>query len=77
MDIRQAREANKGKVIVWYPFQLGGQWADRGMWCAEKDGEVLDYDRRKYLIADALRDGESVVVFTLHKGGEVTVKEVK
>lgn len=75
-DINKAREANKGKVIVWYPFSLGGQLADRGMWCAEKNGVVDDYDKQTRLIADNFHKGEQVVVFTLHRNGQVTAVDI-
>jgi hypothetical protein len=75
VDITDARKRSAGKVIVWYPFQLGGQIADRGMWCAEKNGEVIDYGKQRHLIADALQEKENVVVFTLHKNGSVSVRE--
>jgi hypothetical protein len=50
MNITEAFEQNKGKVIIWYPFHLGGSIHDRGLWCAEKDREVLDYHNKNTLI---------------------------
>ena len=50
MNINEAREANKGKVIVWYTHQIGGQLRDRWMWVAEKNGEIIDYHKKNILI---------------------------
>jgi len=77
MDIGEARTQNKGKVIIWYPFNHGGQIGDRGMWCAEKNGNVLDYNKQGHLISDALAKSEDVVVLTLHRDGSVTVTEIE
>ena len=63
----------KGKVIVWYPFNVGGQLADRWMWMSEKDGEVIDYHRKDILIEQALKDGDEVVVLRKHKNGTFSV----
>jgi hypothetical protein len=76
MNINEARAANKGRVIIWYPFSLGGQLADRWMWCAEKNGDVIDYDKRDNLISDALAAHEEVVVFTCHRNGSVSTKRI-
>lgn len=75
-NISKAREANKGKVIIWYPFNLGGMIQDRQMWCAEKNGEVIDYDGQTRLIADNFHKGERVVVFTLHRNRQVTATDI-
>jgi hypothetical protein len=74
-NIREARKANKGKAIVWYPFQLGGMPQDRGVWCSEKDGDVIDYNDKQVLVNNALRVGESVVVLTLHRDGSVSARQ--
>jgi hypothetical protein len=76
MDINEARAKNKGKVIVWYPFNLGGQIKDRWMWCAELNGQVEDYDDKQVLINNALDLGLNVVVLTLHRDGNVTTKDI-
>ncbi len=76
MDIRKALEAYKGKVVIWHSHQLGSQLADRWMWTAEKDGEVIDYHRKDVLITDALAAGDQVVVLTLHRNGQVSAKEI-
>jgi hypothetical protein len=75
-NISEARRGNKGKVIVYYPFGWGGQLKDRWMWCSEKDGEVIDYDERDALIDGALSAFDEVVLFTVHRGGQVTSKQV-
>jgi hypothetical protein len=67
-DINKARAANKGKVIIWYPFNLGGMLADRWMWMAEKDGSVLDYDSKAALLAQY----KDAVLLTLHRDGSVS-----
>lgn len=67
------QEQCKGKVIVWYPFNVGGQLADRWMWMSEKDGDVIDYDSKQGLIDDALAKGESVVVLRKHKNGKYSI----
>lgn len=61
--------------MIWYPFQLGGQLADRWMWCAESDRAVINYDSKSQLLAEALADGKKAVVFTLHKNGTITARE--
>jgi hypothetical protein len=76
MDISEAREVYRGKVIIWYQMQLGGQLKDRSLWVAEKNGEVLDYHGKNTLIASALAAGEEVVVLRLHKNGQVSAKEI-
>lgn len=68
-------EQFKGKVIVWYPFTVGGQLADRWMWMSEKDGEVIDYHRKDVLIEQALAGGEEVVVLRKHKNGTYSVMQ--
>ena len=68
-------EIHKGKVIVWYPFNVGGQLADRWMWMSEKDGEVIDYHRKDVLIEQALAGGDEVVVLRKHKNGTYSVAE--
>ena len=69
----EVQEQCKGKVIVWYPFNVGGQLADRWMWMSEKDGEVIDYHRKNVLIEQALAGGESVVVLRKHKNGKYSI----
>ena len=69
----EVREKLKGKVIVWYPFNVGGQLLDRWMWMSEKDGEVIDYHRKDVLIKQALDGGEQVVVLRKHKNGTYSV----
>lgn len=75
-DIAEARKQNQGKVIVWYLFSLGGQLADRRMWCSELNGEVIDYDDKQVLVDGALEAGDKVVVLTLRRNGTVAAKEV-
>lgn len=74
VNITAAFEANKGNVVVWHAMSLGGQLADRWMWCAEKDGEVLDYHRKEVLVDHALASGEKVVVLTLHRDHTVSAE---
>lgn len=68
-------EQFKGKVIVWYPFTVGGQLADRWMWMSEKDGDVIDYQRKDVLIEQALAGGDEVVVLRKHKNGTFSVMQ--
>lgn len=74
LDIIQARRANPGKVIIWYPFGHGGQRQDSWMWCAEKDGEIIDYNTKDTLIENAKLDNQKIIVLTIHKNGQVSEK---
>jgi hypothetical protein len=68
-DIKAARAACSGRVIVWYPFQLGGAISDR-YWCAEQDGQVLDYNAKHALVFEY----PDAIVLTLHRSGRVSAR---
>jgi hypothetical protein len=70
-EAREAREAYRDKVIIYYPFHVGGHPKDRGLWCAEINMEVLDYAIREYL----MKQYPAFVLFTRHKDGTVSAGE--
>lgn len=76
MDITEAKKFCAGKVIVWNNHRHGSTQADKYLWLAEKNDDVIDYARKKDLIAEALENGEQVVLFTIHRGGQVSIREI-
>ncbi len=76
MNITEAKTAYAGRVIIWNNHRHGSSPADRYLWLAEKDGGVIDYNRKDVLIEQALADGDQVVVLTVHRGGQVSAKEI-
>jgi hypothetical protein len=64
-------------VIISYPFRWGGQLKDRRMWMAEYQGEVLDYDTKDNLIADAIQHGRGYVVLRVSRNFQATQQCIK
>lgn len=62
-----------GKAIISCPFVWGGHFADRRLWMAEVDGEVLDYDTKDALIESAIGSGLHYVVLRVHRDGSASV----
>lgn len=73
-SISHARTALRGTVLIWYPFNHGGQLVDRWMWMAEKDREVVDYHSKDTLIAQALAAGDKVAVLCIHRDSTVSAR---
>ena len=72
MKYADRHEKYPNTVIISYPFRWGGQLADRWMWLAELNGEVLDYDSKRGLIADAIKKNLPYVVLRVHRNGNAT-----
>lgn len=72
MRYADRHQAFAGKVIISYPLRWGGSFSDHRLWMAELDGEVLDYDSKSSLIADAKSKGLGVVVLRVHRDGSAS-----
>ena len=73
MRYKERHKKYPNTVIVSYPFARGGQFADRRMWMAELNGDVLDYNPKDALISGALQNGYPVIVLRVHRGGDASV----
>lgn len=63
-------DIEKDVVIIEYPFSWGGQYEDRWMWQATKNGEVIDYHTKDYLIKQAKNRLEKYAVIRHHLKGD-------
>ena len=62
-----------GKVVIEYPFDVGGQLKDRYMWMATIDGQVEDYHLKNILIKQAEKNGKQWVVLRRHRDGTKSI----
>ena len=62
-------------ATISYPFQVGGQIPDRGLWMAEVAGEVYDYGSVAALKAGLETDGYAWRVVRRHRDGSTTILE--
>ena len=82
MDFRK-KQKNKLRniAIIEYPFNVGGQLADRWMWMMTINGEVEDYHKKENLIKQAEEKGINWIVIRRHesrnkdKYGELTIMQ--
>ena len=62
-------------AIIEYPFNVGGQLADRFMWMMTINGEVEDYHKKENLINQAKEMGINWIVIRRHKDGTLTIMQ--
>jgi hypothetical protein len=74
MKIDEAIKAYPNRVIVWHSKE--NHFFDRSLWLAEKNGEVIDYHRKDVLIKEAISRNEQVILLTIHRGGQVSIREI-
>ena len=69
MEYSARHEKYPNKIIISYPLQWGRSQADRGLWLAELNGEVWDYNPKELLINDAISRGFDYIVLRVHRSG--------
>ena len=60
-------------IRIEYPFNVGGMIADRAMWMATENGEVVDYHKKGHLIAMAKKEGKPYQVIRRHRDGTESI----
>lgn len=67
-----------GVVVIFYiSWAKGHGLRSKGktFWCAEKDGDVVDYHLKSELIKRAKSKGEKYAVVRYHKDGRLSIVE--
>jgi len=59
-------------VIISHNTSWGGHFKDHRYWMAELNGDVWDYNSKRNLIADCVKDNLPYVVLRVHKNGNAT-----
>ena len=59
-------------VIISHNTSWGCHFKDHRYWMAELNGDVWDYDSKRNLIADCVKENLAYVVLRCHKNGSAT-----
>lgn len=71
-------ESFKGIVVIHYISWAKGhglRFKGGVYWCAQKDGDVVDYNFKSILIKSAKESGDKYVVIRHHKKGGASITE--
>lgn len=66
--LNEEKDYPKDTLVIEYPFHVGGQLADKGLWMGTINGEVLDYHSKENLIKQAKEMGINWIVLRWKKG---------